>query len=144
MATTAEVLTDYRVEIQANEQKRWPDEVKAQIVTETLNPGVTVNALEARYGLRANHLSEWRSHARDGKLVLQATADDSLCFAPLVLSERELPLESVHSDRPGASTVQPLGSTEIAVGRGAMQGLRYTTFDKLQSATKLTEFLTKI
>jgi transposase len=35
MATTVEFLRDYGVEIRANGQKRWTDEVKAQIVAES-------------------------------------------------------------------------------------------------------------
>jgi len=87
MATTGELLRDYGVEIGGNGQRRWPDEVKALIVAETLKPGATVNAVAARYGLRANHLSEWRSRARDGRLILPSVEDDSHYFAPIVVSD---------------------------------------------------------
>lgn len=86
MATTGVLLRDYGVEIRGNGQRRWPDEVKALIVAETLKPVTTVNAVAARYGLRANHLSAWRSRARDGRLVLPSVEDDSFCFAPIVVS----------------------------------------------------------
>lgn len=113
MATTDEFLRDYGVDIRTNGQRRWPDEVKAQIVAETLEPGATVNEVARRYGLRANHLSEWRSRARRGELVLPAVLeDDSLCFAPVVLSGPRVP--SSQEDPP----IQSVSSKPIEIVSG--------------------------
>lgn len=138
MATTVEFLRDYGVEIRANGQKRWPDEVKAQIVAESLKPGVTVNAVAARYGVRANHLSEWRGRARDGKLVLPALADDGFCFAPLVLSNGPAVSVPAQPDRSGQSEAQPLGPIEIAVGQVTIR------LDGATTATRIAEIVRAI
>lgn len=138
MATTVEFLRDYGVEIRANGQKRWPDEVKAQIVAESLKPGVTVNAVAARYGLRANHLSEWRGRARDGKLVLPAIDDDGFYFAPLVLSDGHAVSVPAQPERSGQSEAQPLGPIEIAVGQVTIR------LDGATTATRIAEIVRAI
>jgi len=68
METTLEILTIPRGRREGHRQ--WPDEMKARIVSESLRPGVTVNEVAERHGLKANHLSFWRTLERQGKLVL--------------------------------------------------------------------------
>lgn len=46
-------------------------EIKAQIVSERLRPGAMVNGRRAPR-IEANHLSTWRTRARQGKFVLPA------------------------------------------------------------------------
>jgi len=64
-------------------RQRWPDEVKARIVAETLLPGARVSDVAARYGIAARHLSSWRRLARQGLLALPAAQEPSV--VPIML-----------------------------------------------------------
>jgi transposase len=79
------------VEVQPSGQRRWPDEVKARGVAETLGPDATVNAVAARYGVRPNQVTTWRRMAKDGDLVLPADEGDGdeAVFAPLVVCDAD-------------------------------------------------------
>lgn len=108
MEHSTEFLTDLDELVGPRGNRRWPDAVKARIVAETLVEGATVKDVAKRYDLRANHLSEWRRLAREGKLVLPALPEPEPTFAPMVIE----PLTD-SAEPSGDATSSPI---EIAVG----------------------------
>lgn len=87
MCAKTSFLISLGVEIYPSGHRRWPNEVKALVVADTLEPGATVNAVADRYGVQPNQLSSWRRLAKQGKLVLPAVAPDEPVFARLVVCD---------------------------------------------------------
>jgi transposase len=81
-------------------RKRWPDDLKARIAAESLEPGAIVTDVARRHGCRPQQVHDWRRRARLGQLVLPVSAD-TLSFVPLV-SESSLPAST---ESPGAAVV---------------------------------------
>ena len=67
-------------------RRRWTDEFKARVVSESLRPGARVADVARRHDLRPQHLSQWRRQAREGRLVL---CGDEMNFAALVVGGPE-------------------------------------------------------
>lgn len=72
-------------------RRRWPDEVKARIVAETLAPGVRVTDVARRHGVQPQQVTAWRRLARQGKLVIPA--DGEVEFATLMFEAPEAATE---------------------------------------------------
>src|SRR5487761_2448252 len=69
-------------------RRSWPDVVKAQIVRESFEAGVTVSEVARRHRMSPQHLTFWRRAAREGRLTLSADRDDNAggCgFVPLAI-----------------------------------------------------------
>ena len=101
-----------RIEVYAGVgRKHWPDDLKAQIVAESLEPGAVVTDIARRHGCRPQQVHDWRRRARLGQLVLPAAAG-ALSFVPLV------------SESSPSAAAAPSSSPEAAVVTVELQGAR--------------------
>ena len=82
-------------------RRRWSDEEKAQIVSESLVAGARVNEVARRHGVTAQQLSSWRDVARRGELDLGQALVSHFATVEVVEPSREV----------GAVAVEAFGMT---------------------------------
>ena len=80
-------------------RRRWPDDVKARIVRESLEPGASVSQVARRHRISPQQLTLWRRAARQGRLpvsvVYEKLGDAS--FVPLAIdTDRREPVSTVN------------------------------------------------
>ena len=103
-----------RIPRSSDGKRRWPLELKARIVAETLIEGATVNGVAKRYDLITSSVSDWRRMARTGKLVLPNLA--GMDFVPVQIEEPQ-PLEVVPTPRINLASIELLkGELTIRLG----------------------------
>ena len=73
-------------------RRRWPDELKAVIVLESLAPDAVVTQVAQRHGCRPQQIHDWRRLARTGALALPAPVgcEPAPTFVPIMV-EAEAP-----------------------------------------------------
>lgn len=89
MEHSTSFLNDIDVLVGPRGHRRWPRDLKARIVAETLVDGATVSEVARRYNMRPNHLSAWRREAKDGRLILPAAEEPD--FSRLVVTSDPVP-----------------------------------------------------
>lgn len=93
-----------RIEVYAGAgRKRWPDDLKAQIAAESLEPGAIVTDVAAAMAAGPSRCMTGGVERVWGQLVLPASVD-TLSFVPLV-SESSLPAATEPSVSPEAAVV---------------------------------------
>ena len=124
-------LSPRRMEIFAGTgQRRWPDEVKAQIVAESFEPDVRVTDVARRHGCRATQVHTWRKAARQGLLRLPAAAEGPV-LVPL-LPEPPAPMPP---DPRSDITVEIAGALVRIIGRPGAAALS-EVFTALREAAR--------
>lgn len=89
-------MSDVDTNGEKRRNKRWPEELKREIVAATLQPGASVSVVARQYDVNANQLFAWRR-----RLLAEAKSATPALVAVTITPEPETkaaPAEPAHSD----------------------------------------------
>jgi len=98
-------------------RRRWPLEVRAQIVAECDRPGATVSGVARRHGLTAQQLFMWRRQAREAVGV--AATGGRIGFVPVTVDHQAAVIEVVL----GAAVIRVPNGVDAATLRAVVSVL---------------------
>jgi len=89
-------MSDVDTNGEKRRNKRWPEEVKREIVAATLQPGASVSVVARQYDVNANQLFAWRRRLlAEAKLATPALLPVTITPEP---ETKAAPAEPAHSD----------------------------------------------
>ena len=100
------------VRLTVERRRRWSAEEKGRIVAESFAPGAVASEVARRHEISPQHLFQWRTAARIGRLVVPL--EGGMSFAPVVVE----PVSRTPILQRGGLDVEVAGAT-IRVGVGA-------------------------
>jgi len=89
-------MSDVDTNVEKRRNKRWPEEVKREIVAATLQPGASVSVVARQYDVNANQLFAWRRRfLGEAKSATPALLPVTITPEP---ETKAAPAEPAHSD----------------------------------------------
>jgi len=93
-------------------RRRWPDEVRAQIVAETFEEGANISAIARRHGAAPSQVFGWRKAALEHVAGQAKTAH----FAPVVCEKAKAPPPILE---PSFAIEVEIGETKLRIAANA-------------------------
>jgi transposase len=117
--TKADTLERVEVITGVGQRRRWPADVRARIVVESLEKGAIISDIARRHGLRPQQLFGWRKQARNDVPVAS--------FAPVVVDAAVPPSPFGVAASAASSEIEIIVGTVLIRVRGVVDVRALTT-----------------
>jgi transposase len=107
------------IRVGVGRRRRWSDEAKGRIVTESYAPGAVVSEVARRHDISSQHLFIWRKAAPPGQMI--PPMDDAPAFVPVVTEIRQQAASAPTPNARGAITIE-IGGAVVRAEPGVDPG----------------------